>query len=251
MPGLPQPAQFRRWKNGLCSTLVSASGRTDSKALTWAREVELEGKTVQDFRDSGRRFARLDRKLANALMAIASGELGRRMTQASDDALKEGRVINGRELLFLIVRYFSTGRHAEIVFTLMDLQRVTLKGDNIEAFQSAWTEVLGSLKREPDVEVLEHFYKEQVLKFKPLQEDIAHYMRLDDDDPRRSYEYLFGCVERHIKRSRQQKVRDQLSKGIAPNSSGPAMSAFKGAKSWGKVGQPAQRRRGPEGARER
>ena len=149
------------------SVLVSASGRTDSKALKWAREVEADGKSIEDFRDSGRRFARLDRKLATSLMSLASGELGRRMTQASDDALKEGRVVRGRELLFTTVRYFSTGCHAEIVFTLMDLQRVTLKGDNIEAFQSAWTEVLGSLKREPDVEVLEHIYKEQVLKFKP------------------------------------------------------------------------------------
>jgi hypothetical protein len=159
------------------TVVVSASGRADDKALLWLKAVEVEGAKVEDFKDAGKRFARLDRKLSVALIKLGSGELSRRMHLASTEALKENRLIRGRELLFIICSYFATGAQAELMFSLNDLQKVTLKGDAIEVFQSTWVNVLSGLKKIPDEEILNYLYYEQVKKVKGLSEDAAHYDR--------------------------------------------------------------------------
>ena len=44
--------------------------------------------------------------------------------QLNDDAMnKEFRTARGREILFVILRYFSTGKAAEVMYSIIDLQR--------------------------------------------------------------------------------------------------------------------------------
>ena len=112
---LPTPAQFRAWKNTLFQNVNAASGRMDDKALEWVMKTENLAIPDADMATCKRKFAILDRRLSAALQRIAHGELGRQITQAAEDALREGRAVRGRELLRLIIRYFQTNRTADAV----------------------------------------------------------------------------------------------------------------------------------------
>ncbi len=67
---------------------------------------------------SGPRFAVLDVKLAAAINKISTGEIGRKIHQVCDRAInKENRVAKGRELLWIIMDYYSTGHAMESLYS--------------------------------------------------------------------------------------------------------------------------------------
>ena len=139
MGQMPTAAQYRGWRNVAYENINAASGRPDDKALIWAlRADDLEGVPDEELRKSPKRFAILDRRISASLQKIAQGELGRQITQAAEDALKENRSIKGLEILRIMIRYFQTNRTADAVYTLKDLQLVQVKNKNIEGFQNSW-----------------------------------------------------------------------------------------------------------------
>ncbi|MCP4240798.1 MAG: hypothetical protein GY772_09590, partial [bacterium] len=215
VPPLPNASQYRAWLIAVLQNLVAAAGRPDEKVIAWAREVEDDTKPPEHFATSGKRFATLDRKFGAGLSRVATGELGRKIIHMQDQAMQnENRVIKGREILRVIVRYYATGKNAEVMFSLNDLQKVTLRGDNIENFQNSWEMVLDRLPRRPDPDILLHCYHQQVKGFRPISEDIAHFNRVDDDHEDHTYEFLVNSVNRFLRRTRMEKVRDDLSKGL-------------------------------------
>ncbi|MCP4245128.1 MAG: DUF5377 domain-containing protein, partial [bacterium] len=119
VPPLPNASQLRAWRITLLQNLDATANRDDDKVIDWAREVEDESKPAEYFADSGKTFPSVDRKLAAALSKVATGELGRRITQLQDQAMQnENRMVRGREILRLIFLYFATGKNAEVMFSL-------------------------------------------------------------------------------------------------------------------------------------
>ena len=160
----------------------------------------------------------LDRKLAAAIYKQAHGELGRQLTQRNEDAIKnELRTARGRELYFLVLKYYSTGRTAELMYSVNDLQAVRMRGDQLEAFGKSWKMVLAGLPKLPDTDILEFCYFQQVAHHKGLAEDVAHYNRAEEGTADHSYEFLIRSVERYLQRQRQIRMREQLSKGLQCN----------------------------------
>ena len=115
----------------------------------------------------------LDRTLAAALAKLASGELGRQITRASATA----PVSRGRALLAIVFRYYAAGNSAQVRYDINHLRKLTLKGDNLEAFQNTCTMVLSELSKPPDPDLLQTLYFRQVHCFKPCVEDVVHYKR--------------------------------------------------------------------------
>ena len=138
VPVLPSANQFRAWKHTVYTNVNAASGRDDDKVLAFIRACEKDDAKVEDFRNCPKVLTTLDRKLASALSRTATGELGRLLMQASEDALNENRSVRGRELLFIIMNYYSTGRTAEALFSINDLQIIKAKGDQLENFHNTW-----------------------------------------------------------------------------------------------------------------
>ncbi len=66
------------------------------------------------------------------------------------------------------------------MFSLNDLQKVTLRGDNIEGFHNSWVIVLSGLSKAPDLDALEYCYFQQVQGSRPLSEDTAYYNREEE-----------------------------------------------------------------------
>ena len=68
--------------------VIDAAGRHDDECLPWIKEVETL--KPEDLENPGDGWLCLDRKLASALMKIASGEMGKKMTLASSAAVSSG-----------------------------------------------------------------------------------------------------------------------------------------------------------------
>ena len=94
------------------------------------------------------------------------------------------------------------------------------KGSN-----TLWLTVLSGLSKFPDPDIFEHCYFQQLKGFRPMSEDIAHYNREEEGSKDRSYEFLCDAVDRHLKRTRQQKMREALSRGLLGNQASPSAPA--------------------------
>ena len=157
-------------------------------------------------------------------------------------ALKGGRALKGREIFFVVQRWYATGKTAERLFNLRDLQAVRVANGNLQGFQNSWVMVLSGMKTSPDADTLEVVYYEAIQGHRGLAEDLAHYNRLEEGSGGdRSYAFLYECVERHLRVTRQAKTREELHRGIGSQpSSTPALGApekgGKGNKSGDKKG---------------
>ena len=83
-------AGFRAWRVALRDEVVAASGRGDA-AFAWIQLVEHPNATSVALAVSGSKFQSIDLKLKAALAKIAHGDLGRQLTQATEDEAKRGR----------------------------------------------------------------------------------------------------------------------------------------------------------------
>ena len=117
------------------------------------------------------------------LQNMATGELGRNITQIVEDWLKAGRSALGLLILRIVSRYFATGRAPDALYNLKDLERITLKGGNLEGFLNTWYMVTNGMKKVPDIEMQEFIFFEAIQDQRELAEDIAHYNRLGGIQP--------------------------------------------------------------------
>jgi hypothetical protein len=105
---LPNKAQFRAWRLSL-RALVAGSYIDSDAAFAWILEVELPYATFKSF--GGRpddRFRKLDSLLAAGLLSVASGDLGREITYQSELEAKVGRLIKGRQILWIVYEYYHS-----------------------------------------------------------------------------------------------------------------------------------------------
>ncbi len=213
--------QVRAWKNSVYSTVNSASGRPDDKALVWVMKVEAEGVEAvkrAKFSASGIRFAVLDKRIASKLISICTGELGRVISQAVEDAQNESptRSLKGREVLWMILDAFATSKFGQAMFNLCDLQEVRLVNFQLETFWYTWVHILTGMKRKPCEEDKEILFYKQIKDHKGLAEDISHYNRLEEGSGGdRSYAFLDESVARFLRITKQAKSRAELSKGLS------------------------------------
>ena len=54
--------------------------------------------------------------------------------------------------------YYSAGKSAMVMFDINHIQRIALKGDNLESFQNTWTMVMSELASTPDPAILQYCY---------------------------------------------------------------------------------------------
>ena len=204
----------------------SASKRKDNKALKWIQKcedftIEDDALVLEDAEIRSRYKALLSKRISVKLQQIAQTQsqnvplLGARILQRTEAALKEGRTPGGRELLRMVMRYYTP--HAQMVeyYRLTDVQQLKVVDNNLEAFQVAWYKWLAGLKEMPLSSFLEPWYYEAVRYHKGISFDISTYERLPEHSGGdRSYEALVAAVDRYVERLRQKKMTDAITKGL-------------------------------------
>ena len=220
--------------NAILNNINAASGRPDDSALVWAMQVNDDNITDDELSKTPKKFLTLSRDIAAKLQHIASGELGRCITQLVEDWLKIGRSTPGLLVLRTIIRYFATGRAPDALYNLKDLEKIQIRSGNLEGFLNTWFLVLKGMRKEPDIEMMEITFFDAIKDHKALAEDIAHYKRYGEGSIHedRSYEYLMRCANNSVRIARQEANRIALSRTVGGGS--PAAPATQGGKGKGK-----------------
>ena len=86
-------------------------------------------------------FETLNAKVATGVWKITTGEFQRELELLEEKEAAEGRLLNGRQLYFLILEKLNTTDADGEVKDLEDLLTVELKGDNLRALHTEWKEL--------------------------------------------------------------------------------------------------------------
>jgi hypothetical protein len=117
---LPDAVGFRAWKIVVRNEVAAGSGR-DDKGLRWILEVEADGVTFEGLAEPTEKFRSIDVKLAAALTKAAHGVVGRELALATETAAKEGKLLRGRQGLYIIHKWYKTNEAAGALYAITDV----------------------------------------------------------------------------------------------------------------------------------
>jgi hypothetical protein len=164
VPPLPNPQQYRAWRSTVRNAVTAASGRGE-EAFKWILQAEKATATLRSLADS-RRFDSLDAKLAAALTEVASGELGRRINLAVELEASKGKMLKGRQILWMVHDHHKLDEERGALYNFQDLMSVKLRGDaNLESFMITWESVLSKMHNPPSQDIVEVLFLEQLRQF--------------------------------------------------------------------------------------
>ena len=137
-----------------------------SDAMLWIKEVKMVD-SLDELKSSrsayGKEFPNfemLDAKIASALnKIIQNSQFKKKVSLEEQKAQKEYRILQGRQIAFMIYDYFRVIGAHDTVLDYADLFSVTLRDDNIQEFDTRWDEVLLSMSKIPSDDIFESLYK--------------------------------------------------------------------------------------------
>ena len=76
-------------------------------------------------------------------------------------------------------------------YNMIHLQKLEMHGDNLEKLMASWTYILSGMREEPTEEMKRFLWYDKIQKHPGLGLDIAHYRRLYEGHPEKSFVYLW------------------------------------------------------------
>jgi hypothetical protein len=229
VPAFPTPPQYRQWRHAICIAVAAASGRGE-QGYAWCLRAEDQAVSFDDLADS-EGYDTLDIKLSSALTLIASGDLGLRISLAVDRQKQQGRVLKGRQIIWLVHDHHKLDDERGAMYDYADLQAIKFKGDNnLERFMNTWEMVLQGMTEPPPPRFIEITFFDQLKGSKALETEIGIYERASKPSYYRSYEFLVESVRRFIARRRQDKHHKVIAGAISHASSAVAATTGLGTK---------------------
>jgi len=213
IPTFPLAETYRNWRIKTREAVVAASTDPDS-AFKWVSDSWKEDQTLEALWKVAP-FATLDAKLLSALTNIITGDFARKVDTFKETEATAGRIVRGRQVLFMLHDHFSTNIKHGATYALQDLFSVQLRGENLKSFISNWDQVLAGIVQTPAESVLETLFYKQVKSCKAIQHDMNEYHRADEGTEKRTYAFLVSAVRRHLDRERLEANRDRVAKGLS------------------------------------
>ena len=106
IPAFPLAETYRNWRIKTREAVVAASTDPDS-AFKWVSDSWKEEQTLEALRKVAP-FATLDAKLLSALTNIITGDFARKVDTFKETEATAGRIVRGRQVLFMLHDHFST-----------------------------------------------------------------------------------------------------------------------------------------------
>ena len=209
-PKFPTPEQYRNWRIRVREAVVAASNKPD-EAFEWLSKVWDKDSKEEELRDTGG-FSTLDAKVLSAVTNVLEGDFARQMDTLKEREAHAGRLVRGRQILFLLHQHFATNILHNSVYDMEDLLSVTLVNENLVMFVRNWDTVLSGIQTTPEDKVLEPLFHRQVKKCKALQHDIAIYERAAEGSSERSFKFLYDAANSHLNRKRLERNRERIAK---------------------------------------
>ena len=231
--------------------ILAAAPYTDMAEIAWLNECY--SKTYAELADPGpARFKRLDLMLGKCLASVIhnSGEtLSEDVFLADRDANEAGRVVGGRQMVWMILDFFKTHRSMAIQYSYEDLKSVPWLGDSrIKEFYDHYRLVKSAvLELLPLEDAQIQMFYDKIKTSKVLQIDLREFDRYEEGDPRRTLRFLEQSVERVISRRNLEEARrrqeQRLTLGVGADTglrnttpAGPAAAAGAGRGKGGRTG---------------
>ena len=128
----------------------------DKAEVAWLMKATISTATFEGLEDSGEpRFHGLDTMLATALQAVVTkGELGRTLSKESVSALREGKLITGRQIVYMIVDHSKLNDSMAMVYSITDITAIKWRGDapeQVSQFKSDWENILDNM--DPTIDI--------------------------------------------------------------------------------------------------
>ena len=121
----------------------------------------------------------------------------------------------GRQIVRLILDYFTADRNLKQMWQLEDLFSLQYAGDKATgAFRFKWHKIVSCLQCEVTKEQLRKFLRKKLQGSHALKEDLAHFDREEfkAGSTEHTYEYLLECMDRHLRRYGQDRNQHQFEK---------------------------------------
>ena len=117
-------------------------------------------------------------------------------------------MLNGRQLAWLIYNHYKRSEAEASMTNFMDLLSIKIRGDDLNKFLSDWDHCLLGMKKQPETEVLEGLFVENVSKCSHFKETYALYkMETTHKGEARSYEKLLSICRVHEEDRRKERMR--------------------------------------------
>ena len=141
----------------------------------------------------------LDTKILSAISRVAKGDLARQIIKYKESEASANRAVRGRQVLLLFEHYFKTNEEAGSLYSIEDLLKVPLCGDDLSTFIHNWESVIAG-------------------------RNLEVYDRAKEGSEQHTYEYLVKCVRELLARDRTRKNRTAIAKAHGAKFGAPAPS---------------------------
>ena len=220
LPDYPNPETYRSWKISVREMVRAASDRPD-EAFRWVQETYNKDATVTSLHDTGK-FLTLDTKLLAALTKVARGEIARQVLNFKETEASAGRAVRGRQVLWMFHQHFKTNEEVGSLYSVEDLLKVTLVGDDLATFLYNFESVIAGMSHVPDEVTLRDIFLRQVRKSASIKYDLQIFDRAKEGTPTHTYEFLVNAVREYLTRERMRKNRDRIAKSHGEKYGAPA-----------------------------
>ena len=96
------------------------------------------------------KFLTLDTKILSAISRVAKGDLARQIIKYKESEASANRAVRGRQVLLLFEHYFKTNEEAGSLYSIEDLLKVQLCGDDLNTLTHNWESVIAGLNHQPE-----------------------------------------------------------------------------------------------------
>ena len=219
LTALPSASLFKDWAHSLARKVANATSLTD-EALKWILEVSLEGQTFERLADSGS-CGSLDGKLFAALEDKVKGQLALDVTLKQRELQNAMTMMKGRQLLWMIHQHYKVSAVDTELHDYKSFQSLRMRNNNLAAFVHEWETCLMNMSQVPSEAILHSAFFDQISTHPDLRLDIAHYNRLPQDSPDRSFRWLKQIVDAQLERNRADRVRHEFHR-VPPAAPAPS-----------------------------
>ena len=207
---LPSFAQLEGWRHMLRDSMIATANRTDeTRLLAWWGECNT--KSVKELATCPKEFVRLDRKLADGLNKVLTGQLYRQVLNKKRSLDIHGLPpLRGRQVYRMTLDEYKTDKYMERYLSTLDMEKVQWRGDSISemrAFRQDWEHLETNLSPDiPESEKLEVLL-DRMSHSKVLEMKVDDYRELPHKSRRRTLQKLLDLIDRYLSKDKMRENR--------------------------------------------
>ena len=138
--------------------------------------------------------------------------VGRHILNFKETEAAQTRSVRGRQVLYLFEQHFKTNEEVGSLYSVEDLLKVNMVGDDLTSFLHNWESVSAGMSHVPEEMVLRDILLRQIRKSSRMKYDLEIYDRAKEGSPSHTYSFLFQSIRDLLTRERVRKNRDRIAK---------------------------------------